>query len=722
MQLSRSWFSSASLRWVLFFLCLPFTATYQLSFLWGPPSVVATMVWAISLFVFALSWQRWIWCVYTLVFCIPLFNTLSSLLRLPYFSVNMSILGALTTSWLLHAVLHRPISDRAPRVYLVHTPMDAPMIVLLVALVLWLPLGWLRFENVFCPGFYEELPQQLARIPFYSLLDRGLCFTRAWLFLQLGLAYYLLCSSLRRREHLRNVLWITTVSGVIVALYGIAQYRIGFGWVGINWYFQRINSTLNGPHAAGIYFSTTVTICGVLFLATHSFLRRVLLFIAFVLNLLGLWLTGTRSAMFALVLVLLVLATVFWINGMINSARIRVVSAIVVVFLLFMGPGYSLMFPQRGLIAVITKSRQYQRFTDGLGRLTLSRARINEWLAYRFHHYSAATRVIKSYAGLGAGLGSFDKLYRTYRNPDDTYKTAFAHAFYLDILAELGVPALLAVLAIYFIAVVLGWRVYRSREISWRWKAVALGLLIAFISTYIANFVTSDFYYVPELQLWLALLLALVVRDYQLHFAPQAQSFTEYWRGRWHTLRLALRGRPSLRVLFLVMLFFAVAAYGTALARAALHGRRLFYAAQPLSMTDRILEYGIYRYERDERKNQFARTAARVYKPILVRDRYLRLFLRASHPDVEQLPVTATVFLDSSFLGSVVLSNRTWQMARFDLQNWLARQPTNRVLGVSTRATLHLRSSRTWNPRRTRRGTEDRDFGVDLGAIEWGFY
>ncbi|MCX7846432.1 MAG: O-antigen ligase family protein [bacterium] len=680
------------------------------------------MVWAISLFTFALSWRRWIWCVYLFVFCIPLFNTLGSLLKLPYFSVNMSILGALTTSWLLHALWRRPISDRAPRIYLVRTPMDGPMLLLLAAIILWLPLGWLRFDNVFCPGFYRELPRLLARVPFFSLLDRGLAFTRAWLFLQMGLAYYLFCSSLRHREELRNVLWITVVSGAIVAIYGITQYRIGFGWVGINWYFQRINSTLNGPHAAGIYFATLVSICGVLCLATRSFLRRVLLFITLVLNFLGLWLTGTRSALFALLLVLGVLGAVFWTLGLIKSARVRVISAVVVVVLLLMGPGYSLMFPHRGLIAVITKSRQYQRFTDGFGRLKLDRTRINEWLAYRFHHYSAATRIIRSYAGFGAGLGSFDKLYRYYRNPDDTYKTAFAHAFYLDILAELGFPALLAVLLIYCIAIILSWRVYRSREIYWRWKAVALGLLIAFTSTYIANFVTSDFYYVPELQLWLALLLALVVRDYQLHFTPQAQSFTIHWRTQALSLFHTLRARPVLRWASLALALLLTAAWGTALARAAQHGRRLFYAAKPVTITDRILEYGIYHYERDQYKNQFARTAAHVYKPILVRDRYLRLFLRASHPDVEKLPVAASVYLDSTFLGSVILSNATWHLARFDLHEWLTQRPTNELLGVSTRATLHLHSHRTWNPYRSRRGTQDRNYGVDLGAIEWGYY
>lgn len=707
---------------LLFVALLPFTATYQLSFLWERPTAVATMVWAISLFIFALSWHRWLWCVYAFVFCIPLFNTLSSIFKLPYFSVNMSILGALTTSWLWHALLRRPISDKAPRVFCVHTPMDIPLLVLLAAILLWLPLGWLRFDNIFCPGFYQELPRQLARIPFYSLLDRGLCFTRAWLFLQTGLAFYLLCSSLRHREQLRNALWLATIAGAIVAIYGLTQYRLGFGWVGINWYFQRINSTLNGPHSAGIYFATVVSLCGVLFLATRSFLRRVLLFITLVLNLAGLWLTGTRSALFALVIVLAVLGGVSWINGLIKSAHVRVASLVIITFLVVMGPGYSLMFPDRGLMAVITKSRQYQRFTDGLGRLTLNRNRINEWLAYRFHHYTAATRVISAHHALGAGLGSFDKLYRSVKNPDDTYKTAFAHAFYLDVLAELGLPALLAILAIYCIAVILGWRVYRAREVSWRWKLIALGLLVAFSSTYIANFVTSDFYYVPELQLWLAFLLALVVRDYQLHFTPQPESFAATWRHQWQTITRALRARPALRTATILVVLLLAALWITAVARAALQGRRFFFAAQPYSMNDRILEYGIYYYERDQNKNQFARTAARVYKPILVRDRFLRLYLRADHPDATELPVTASVYLDSTLIGSVVLSNRSWFLPRFDLQDWLAQQPTNRVLGVNTRATLHLRSSRTWNPFRTGRGTQDREFGVDLGAIEWGYF
>jgi O-antigen ligase len=698
---------------------------YPLSYCGQIEPWLRTTVLAGCLFVFVLSWYRWMWCIYAFVFCIPLFNTLQAILGLPWPSVNVNFmfLAALLASWCLHAVWRVPLSDKAPTVYCVTTPFDGWFAALALLVVLSTPVGWARFNDIACPGFYYDMPRQLLQIPFFTQLHNYLAFTRAWQFLQAGLTVYLLCSSIRHRHELRRVLWLVAIAGALVSLYGLYQYYAGLHWVGINWYFRRINATLNGPHAAGIYFATLLALCLTLMIATQSLVRKVLLFLTVVIVGAGLWLTGTRSAAFSLVFVLSIVALLFWCMALLRSKHARTISLLIGAFILFVGPGYSLVSPERGLLSVVVDSPQYRRFTENLGALELNRDAINQWLAFRFYHWTAAARVVRDHTLLGSGLGTFDKLYRSTKLAADTYKTAYTHAVYLDVFAEMGVLALIAVLGIYCTAIILSWKLYRAREVSWRWKLVGLGILIAVCTTYVANFVTSDFFYVTELQLWIAFLLALLIRNFQINFDPEPHALSARAQAAWQQGRAWLQAHRRGRVAVYAAGVVLCGVWLTHFAYAVVDGYRFFRAAQPYTLLDNYLEYGIYDYQRDAFQNKFARTAAVVYKPLLVKNRYMRVYLRAQHPDAETWPVPVSLRLDDVLIGTTVLSNRQWQMLYLDLSAWQADLNTNRIAQTGgVPAVLSMTSGRTWNPHQARRARDNRAYGADLGAIEWGYY
>ena len=707
-------------------IVLPFTAMYQLSFLTQSDPFLQAAVFALSLFIFCLSWYRWILAVYVFIFCIPVFNTVNSIFRIPWpgINVNATILGALLTAWVFHYIWDKPISDKEPSVYLRKTPLDVVLMFMGLILILQLPIGWARFNNLLCPGFYNDVPRQIMNIPFFSMLDNYLCFTRFWQFIQIGVAFYLICSSIRHREQLRNVLWLIVISGTIVGSYGIFQYFAGFRWVGINWFFMRVNATLNGPHAAGIYFATLMVLCVALFLATQSYWRKTMMFAAACIAGGGLWFSGTRTAAFALVIVLAILALAFLVISMIKSANVRKVFFIVVAAFLFLGPGYSLIMPTQGPFSAITKSRQFHRFTEGLNKFASdqSSSTLNEWLAYRFYHWTSAANVIKQFPVTGSGIGTFDKLYRQVKLKDDTYKTAFAHALYLDILVEQGAFALIGIICLYCIAIVLSWKLYRAREVSWRWKLMGMAMLVSLYVTFASNFFTSDFYYVLELQLWFALLFALVICNYQLNFDSVPQSFTKHLKSSIYNTFIFIKKSKIRIVATAVALILVIVVWVFDFGSSIHYGYSFFNSAKKYTLIDRILEYGIFYYEKDKYNNKFARTAKSVYKPIRVKDKNLRLFLRAGHPDIKENPVKATVKIDDIVIGETTLSNKEWNLCRFELGEWFADHPTNKIGEAGIPAVLNFESSRTWNPYKLKRGKDDHDYGVDLGAIEWGYY
>ena len=706
-------------------IVLPLTATYQLSFLDQSDPFLQVAVFSLSIFIFCLSWYKWTLALYVFIFCIPMFNTINSIFVIPWpgINVNAAIIGAILTSWVYHYIWNKPISDKEPSVFLRRTPLDGVLIFLAVILVLLLPVGWARFNNVLCPGFYDSATRQLMNIPFFSMLDNYLCFTRFWQFAQVGVAFYLVCSSIRHRNQLRNVLWLIVISGAIVGSYGMFQYYAGFRWVGINWFFMRVNATLNGPHAAGIYFATLIVLCVALFFATQSYWRKVMMFAAACATGGGLWFSGTRTAAFALVIVIAILALAFLVIAMIKNPHVRKAFFVVVAVLLFLGPGYSLIMPTQGPFSAITKSRQFQRFTEGINRLASdqSSSTLNEWLAYRFYHWTSAANVIKQFPVTGSGIGTFDKLYRRVKLKDDTYKTAFAHAFYLDVLVEQGTVALIGIICLYCIAIVLSWKLYRAREVSWRWKLMGMAMLVSLYVTFVSNFFTSDFYYVLELQLWFAILLALVVCNYQLNFDPVPHSFSKRLKNTTTNVFKFIKHSKTRIVIASVVFILILSVWLIDLGSSIRYGYNFFKSAKQYTLIDRILEYGIFYYEKDLHKNKFARTAESVYKPIRVKDKNLRLYLRADHPDAKEKPVTATVKIDNVIVGDIILSNREWKLCRFDLGEWIADNDVNK-LDEGIPAVLNFESSRTWNPYKLKKGKANYDYGIDLGAIEWGYY
>ena len=707
---------------VLSLVILPFTATYSFCFIWQSNSFLQTIVIGATLFMLCLAWYRFKLAVFFYIFCIPLFNTMTQILQLewPGFSVNAIMLSALFTSWIHHYIWHKPITDEHPDIYCIATPVDAAMLSFAAVVLLSLPLGWFRFNNVFSPGFYPDALSKLAAAPFFTLFDNYLCFTRAWQFFLIILSFYMVASTLRLRRDIRTALWLILSSGCLVCIYGIIQRQTGFRWVGVNWFFERINATLNGPDSAALYFAALVILCATLPYVFKKLYQRLVIFCGGLISIVGLILTSTRTAMFALLLVLALLVFITTFSRFINTTKVRLLALALLIIVLFLAPGNTLRLPGQTLWPAVAKSR----YSQGLKNFDFSREKMDELFSYRGYHWTAAARVICRYPLAGAGIGTFDKLYKSVKNPRDSYKTAFAHSLYLDVYAETGVPGLLVLLLIYAQAIILSWNLFAAPQSAKHTKALGLAFLAIALMTFLANFFTSSFYYVPELQLWFTVLFVVLVRTYQIHFSPETEALSSRIQTFFTSLLSFLRASKPCATIVLSLCACFLLVYICALVASIRFGHAFFITRTPYTKIDGILEYGIFHYEKDQNNNKFARTARNVYKPVSMRNRYLRLFLRADHPDAELKPVNAAIYLNNAWIGDVAFSNRTWSLYTFDLKDHFPTLPSDQLLTPSNAvpAVLHMRSSRTWNPFDSRKGYNDLDYGIDLGAIEWGYY
>lgn len=131
---------------------------------------------------------------------------------------------------------------------------------------------------------------------------------------------------------------------------------------------------------------------------------------------------------------------------------------------------------------------------------------INYAVVERLAHWQAAMNMAEDRPLLGVGLGNYEVLYDRYRLINWHEPLGHAHNYYLNILAETGIPGLFAYLAFWLMIIGLTWQIRSHPDIFAR--SIAIGLLGSW--TYIAVHSLFDNLYVNNLFLHIGLLLGIL--------------------------------------------------------------------------------------------------------------------------------------------------------------------------------------------------------------------
>ena len=131
---------------------------------------------------------------------------------------------------------------------------------------------------------------------------------------------------------------------------------------------------------------------------------------------------------------------------------------------------------------------------------------INYAVVERLAHWQAAVNMAEDKPLLGVGLGNYEVLYDRYRLINWREPLGHAHNYYLNILAEAGIPGLFAYLAFWLMIIGLTWQIRIHPDIFAR--SIAIGLLGSW--TYIAVHSLFDNLYVNNLFLHIGLLLGIL--------------------------------------------------------------------------------------------------------------------------------------------------------------------------------------------------------------------
>jgi len=706
-----------------YFLCaLGFCASsmYVWSYLSQSQNSLRTVVFGLFLIIIMLAMISWKTAVMTFIFCLPLFNTLPTILGVeklwPPFNFNLLFLSGLTTAFLVYVVTGMPLNPKSRRRHgLPATPFDAVWFIFMALVVLGMIIGACRYENVFSLGFYSELPGKLLGVPFASQTENVLCYTKAMQFISMMLAFYFVSTVLKSRNDVYNVLRLLIGAAVLVCIYGVWQNKTKLFLVGIQEFFGRINATFNGPDSAATYY----LVAGILAFSGFWFAKKVVhyltLIFLFALSFICLYLTETRTAVYAFVLALFVVFVMVVSRSRKFLKPVPYILAALGV-LLFFAPASELTLPGSHTLKVI----RGQRLVQGLDKVKIEPRKIDELLSFRSYHWFAALQAIKDSPVFGHGLGTFDKLYKNYKTPRDGYKSAFAHNLYLDYWVEMGLPGLFISIFFFVFSVFLAWRLWSNECCGKHVRSLSLGLMTAQLSIALGNLFSSSLYYVTELMFLQSVFLAMLASLFNSVYPSQEESLTEKTEAWAATLKSSKVFRFGAAAVCIVV--FGI--FLMLCQRSAKKGEAQYYSCEPYDNLGRMLEYGILHYEYDQYSNKFARTRHHVYRPLQINSRYLLVYLRASHPDADLKPVPASFSINGKLAGSCVISNRTWNTFVIDAGR-VVPVLTNEELAASGKTipiNLEMISGRMWNPLDWNPQEQNIKYGVDLGTILQGLF
>lgn len=253
--------------------------------------------------------------------------------------------------------------------------------------------------------------------------------------------YFCFLINLRTISQIRLSAWVIIAGSIAVALYGLYQWHIKVPPLALwddpesEYKITRVYSFLGNPNLLGGYLLPTISLTTFFYFGNLGW-RKLLLFVAFGLQVVCLYFTYSRGA---------------WI-GLALGAGIAFICSLLIFWHIFAknkvlkGLLYGGMLAGLGgVVFMVLKSPELQERLRSLmsgGEHSSNNFRINVWMS--------SLEIIKDYAITGVGLGTkvFQKIYSYYMASG--FKALSTYNVLLEVWLEMGIFGLLSFIAMLF--------------------------------------------------------------------------------------------------------------------------------------------------------------------------------------------------------------------------------------------------------------------------------
>ncbi len=656
---------------IFYYKYVPLIKSFQLALipllfimLWA---TVVNIRWGIMFFVFA----------FPLVNNLPYFFGIQS--DVPHAPTAMVLFLVFVLGWLLRNSFSIPQSD-------IHRSIYRPLVLLSLIILISGIITFLRYANFF--------PFHTGKIYELIVNENGVRVGGAHMssvFILLNyltgfLFFFILLRTIKSREFVKKALIVLSVSTLITLIFSLVQDYVSVH-IGNSTFFAglgHINSTFKDPNSFGVFLSGFVPVLlGMAFSfpkKTKMFFIFLIVFAIFVFPSLG-----SRSAFLALIVALGTFFLLTFMNLKISPQKkiVYAVSFLTIAVIVFL----SFFFFAR-------QSKLYERLDWSLRSLDNTSSLYNLFTG-KPDLWKVASKMIVDYPITGAGLGAYIVELPNYadRMDLDLRLTDSAENYYFQAGAELGLVGLALFLWLFFEI---------ARQMKRSWKAadedndrfILFGAISGIVATICVSFIFHSYIGGYDAKYFFWFLVALVF------LFPKEDEIS--------------RSYPGVSRKFKIAAIILLLAFGTT---------HLWNSTNSLSLERRTAEFGwsqnfgLYRLEQDDRGINFRWTKKSAGISVENTGAILRIPMMASHPDIEENPVTVRIytagqcFKNRRSIGEIVLDKNEWRDFDYSIPD-----------DAGEKIHLLFEVSRTWQPQKELGIPDPRELGIALGEIEPNFY
>jgi len=499
--------------------------------------------------------------------------------------------------------------------------------------------------------------------------------------------FFIFLSVVRSRAQIKKVLTLLCISTLLALCFGAFQSffdaKLGNNPISIR--SGMINATFKDGLSFGAYVSMIAPLLLGMTLAWKG-LARVLSSMCLALSMVSIFLIGSRSGLIALYVSLIVFAFLYLISSSHEKKRksryaqkaawvFGMVIVVLLASLLFSQLSKSKILPSRTM-------NRMSRILDKSGMEKASRGRLDG--LWKF-----AIQMIRDYPGAGVGIGGYIIEVSNY-NESSPFKVNVQSAenYFLQVGAELGCVGL-------FFAFWIFWEIIKKIKRGFSkgllrdrnrflFIGVVSGLAAAFTSLMVHTFIGS---YEIKYAFWLLVAVVfLLVRG--LGGTPEDKLFTKPFR---------------ISAAAVLVLFAGFSVWSST------HSLSLEHRTEKFDLKQ---NFGFYPPEQTSAGKTFQWAGKSAVRTLRMEKPVISFSIHASHPDIQDHPVTVKIYLVNNFfrekrlLGKVILQDRKWKQLRYSLPEEKGRE-----------VMLLFKVSRVWNPWRSSGIKDIRNLGVAVGDI-----
>lgn len=627
--------------------------------------------------------------LFLFIFLIPLLNSLNKIIPSKDVDVILFLFFPLWLGFVVNGISETLGKNylKKRNIFIFEKEFSTPIILLIFVIFISATFAIFRYSNFYpfiTNKFYNlvvNLNGFTSIVSIYWVLKFFFNFLCGFLF------FYLIFNVIKSSKDIITSLLILVASTMVSSFVLFYQYFFNpyFGNSEVWANSGRLNATFTDPNSLGNYTVLLFPVFLIFIFYFKKWYQKTFFGIFFMVLVLMIFLSGSRSAFMGLILSTFVLIIISfteikkWFRKRKKLAFIFIifVSVLVVVFVLIL----SKKIPFVGEIGLFNKLSESTTAVLSYYRKDGFIEAIKAISNYRYIYWQQAVWMFRDYPVAGIGLGTYITELPQYiiKTGANFFQIDFAGNYYLQILAELGVTGFVLVGFIFYLVIKKGYKIIKKGKD----KLLPSALLTSFISMLVV-FNLGPHTNIIEMQFTFWLIIGLLI------------TFTNVYEEKNNNFRYAIRKNILEKVFFIfILIIFLANLLLSSFGELSTNIKQVIYRWEN--------KYGFYQ-EINIDGEECRLTSIDASEVLEKKGSKITLPIKALNPDIKSNPLYVKIYINNYLIKTIKFDDYKWHDVIIDLKSV-----------ERNKFTLTVVCSRSWIPSEWGFSSSKKELGVLIG-------